>query len=398
MSLTKNDLIQYLCSGCKPPSDWRIGVEHEKFLYTQEGKRADYNQHIAPLLQSIAHEQNWTPLLDQGKIIGLHKGQASITLEPGGQFELSGSPLSSLKEIKAELQEHFSLLEPYLKKYGLTMVFKGYDSLTPPDQVPLMPKQRYGIMLPYMSTKGSLGHEMMLNTCTVQVNLDFSSEEDMVMKFRVSVALQGLATALFANSPYSHQGISYQSYRRHIWNHTDQDRCGLPLFVFDQDMGFEKYVDFALSVPMYFVVRNGKYLNREGLSFKDFMEGKLPHDEEATLTDWVDHLTTIFTEVRLKTYLEMRGADTGPLPFLMALPAFWIGLLYDKATLKQAYAWIQTWSVKDIITLSQTAPLILKSDLKELALKALDLSSQGLQGLEKGAGAYLSPLYQRLVD
>lgn len=361
-----------------------------------KGKRATYIDHISLLLKDIAHELGWNPILDQGHIVGLHHNHKAITLEPGGQFELSGAPLKTLKEIDHELNDYFNLLAPYLKKYNLDLLFKGYDPHTSLDQISFMPKQRYSIMAPYMETKGHLGHHMMKNTCTVQVNLDFESEEDMVKKFRVAVALQSIVTALFANSSMKENtDTGYKSFRRHIWTDTDADRCGLPLFVFDKDMGFEKYAQFAFQVPMYFIVREGRYINMAGYSFEKFIKGQLPVDYEPLLQDWIDHLTTIFTEVRLKTYLEMRGADSGTYDYLMALPAFWMGLLYHAPTLNKVYDWIQTWSKEDIKDMAYVAAQKGHEGLKDICLQTLHYAHAGLECLDPLSTSYLSILFEK---
>lgn len=388
-----DDLLGYFYAGCKPKESWAIGLEHEVFLLTKSGKRAEYDPHIACLLSSFADKYSWQPYYEAGYLIALKKDGSAITLEPGGQFELSGAPYKTLQQVSLELQHYYECLNPLLKELNLTVLSLGCDPHTVLQDVPWMPKKRYGIMAPYMKQKGTLGQEMMTSTSTVQVNLDYSSQADMIKKFRVSVALQSIATALFANSPMKNgQRGAYQSYRRHIWTDTDADRCGLPLFVFDEDMSFAKYAHYALDVPMYFIIRNGHYISMAGASFKDFMAGRLKCDEQPCVQDWVDHLTTVFTEVRLKSYLEMRGADSGNYDHLMALPAFWVGLLYDEATCDKAYDWISGWSKGTLESMALEASKNGIHALKNECETALALAHKGLQTVEPSSEHHLKYL------
>ncbi|THG18458.1 hypothetical protein TEA_009665 [Camellia sinensis var. sinensis] len=327
--LTKEDLVAYLASGCKPKEKWRIGTEHEKFGFESETLRPMKYEQIAELLNGIAERFDWDKIMEGDNIIGLKQGKQSISLEPGGQFELSGAPLETLHQTCAEVNSHLYQVKAVAEEMGIGFLGIGFQPKWGLKDIPIMPKGRYEIMRNYMPKVGTLGLDMMFRTCTVQVNLDFSSEVDMIRKFRAGLALQPIATALFANSPFTEgKPNGYLSMRSQIWTDTDNNRAGMLPFVFDDSFGFEQYVDYALDVPMYFVYRKKKYIDCSGLSFRDFMAGKLAPipGELPTLNDWENHLTTIFPEVRLKRYLEMRGADGGPWRRLCALPAFWDGL------------------------------------------------------------------------
>jgi glutamate--cysteine ligase len=315
----KNELVEYMASGCKPPDRWRLGTEHEKFGFTRadckplpyEGERG-----IQAVLEGLAAQYQWRPVLEHGRTIALLDDTgASITLEPGGQLELSGALLSDLHETCREVNTHLQQVKAVSDPLGVAFLGMGFHPLGRREDMQWMPKARYRIMKSYMPKVGGMGLDMMCRTCTVQVNLDFASEADMVLKFRTSLALQPLATALFADSPFVEgQPCGYASYRSHVWEDTDPDRTGILPFVFESGMGFERYVDYMLDVPMYFVYRDGEYIDASGLSFHDFLAGKLSVLPGAlpTIKDWEDHLTTAFPEVRLKRFLEMRGADGGP--------------------------------------------------------------------------------------
>lgn len=358
---SKADLVAYLTEGSKPREQWRIGTEHEKFAYRLDDlTRLPYEgpTSIKALLEGL-QRFGWQPVSEKGKIIALSDNGASISLEPGGQFELSGAPLENLHQTCDEVHTHLAQVREVASEMGAGFLGLGFDPKWRREDIPIMPKGRYGIMLDYMQKKGNLGRDMMLRSCTVQVNLDFASEADMVEKFRVSLALQSVATALFANSPFTEgRPNGFQSFRSHIWTDTDPDRCGVLPFVFEDGMGFERYVEHALDVPMYFVYRDGTYINASGQSFRDFMDGRLPAlpGERPFLSDWVDHLTTLFPEVRLKRYLEMRGADGGPWGRLCALPALWVGLLYDDAAQKAAAELAGRLSIADIERLRLEVP------------------------------------------
>jgi glutamate--cysteine ligase len=386
----KRQLIDYLEAGNKPKADWRIGTEHEKFVFDRQTLRPvsyEAPNGIGALLKGLTRF-GWEAIEESGKIIALAMNGESITLEPGGQFELSGAPLRNIHETCREVGTHLRQVKEVSDELGIGVLGMGFNPKWSRAETPWMPKGRYQIMRDYMPKRGRLGIDMMIRTCTVQTNLDFSSEADMVKKFRVSLALQPIATALFADSPFTEgKPNGYLSYRSHIWTDTDPDRCGILPFVFEDGMGFERYVDYMLDVPMYFVYRDGRYLDASGQSFRAFLEGKLPAlpGEIPTTGDWADHLTTAFPEVRLKRFLEMRGADGGPWERLCALPAFWVGLLYDSVALDAAWDMVKDWSIADHELLRREVPkAALKTPFKgrtvrDLALETLAIARAGLQ-------------------
>ncbi len=387
----KAQLISYLEDGCKGHADWRIGTEHEKFGYTLDNKRRlPYagERSIRMILEGLAERFGWEPVFEGGNPIALIKNECSVTLEPGGQLELSGAPVRNVHETCDEVNTHLAQVKEVAEPFGIGMVGLGFEPKWARDDIPWMPKGRYKIMRAYMPTKGSLGLDMMLRSCTVQVNLDFSSEADMVKKFRVGLALQPVATALFANSPFTEgKPNGFLSYRSHLWTDTDPDRCGILPFLFEDGMGFERYADYALDVPMYFVYRNGEYLDASGQSFRDFMAGRLPAlpGEIPSTTDWADHLSTIFPEVRLKRFLEMRGADGGPWRYLCALPAFWVGLLYDESALGAAWDLVKDWTAEEHAALRAEVPRralgtpFRASTVGEVAREVLAIAEAGLK-------------------
>ncbi len=386
----KAELVAWLESGCKPEAAWRIGTEHEKIGYHREdltplayrgarGIRAVFERLMG---------HGWRPVYEGGDVIALTSGRQSITLEPGGQLELSGAPLETVHQTCDEVNGHLAQLRPVGEELGIGFLGIGMQPKWRREDIPVMPKRRYDIMRAYMPRKGALGLDMMLRTCTVQTNLDFESEADMVRKFRVSLALQPVATALFANSPFTDgKPNGFLSYRTHVWSDTDPDRCGVPAFVFEDGMGFEAYADYALDVPMYFVHRDGRYVDVAGRSFRDFLAGKLPElpGDRPTGADWEHHLTTIFTEVRLKRYLEMRGADGGPWHMLCALPALWVGLLYDRDALAEAEALVAGWTHADVARLrAATARRGLEAThagrpVRDIARDVLAIARRGLR-------------------
>lgn len=387
----RQQLVEWFVSGSKPREDWRIGTEHEKFVFTRQDLRpAPYEgkASIRSILEGLAVRFGWTPVEEDGRPIALSKKGCSITLEPGGQFELSGAPLRNLHETCAEVNGHLAEVKEVCDPLGMGMLGLGFAPTWTRQEMPWMPKGRYDVMRRYMPTRGKLGLDMMLRTCTVQTNLDYLDEADMVRKFRVSLALQPIATALFANSPLTEgKPNGFKSYRSHVWTDTDPDRCGILPFVFEDGFGFERWVDYLLDVPMYFIHRSGEYLDAAGLSFRDFMEGRLPilPGEQPLMSDWADHVTTVFPEVRLKTYLEMRGADGGPWRRLCALPAFWVGLLYDASALDAAEALVQDWTAEDHARLRQEVPRLALDTpfrgrpLNALAGEVLGIASEGLK-------------------
>lgn len=349
----REQLAEYLASGCKPPQDWRIGTEHEKFGYDlarrlplpYEGACS-----IRAMLEGLRDRFGWEEVREGDALIGLVKGGANVSLEPGGQLELSGAPIETIHQTCDEVNEHLREVKEIADRIGAGFIGLGAAPEWREDQMPVMPKGRYALMTPYMNRVGTTGTWMMYRTCTVQVNLDFASEADMVAKFRASLALQPVATALFAASPFwEGKANGWQSWRARIWRDLDPARTGMLPFVFEDGMGFERYVDYALDVPMYFVYRDGRYIDALGMSFRDFLDGRLPAlpGEKPTLSDWADHLTTIFPEVRIKKFMEMRGADGGPWRKICALPALWVGLLYHGPSLAAAWDLCKGWTAEE---------------------------------------------------
>ena len=398
----RSQLAEYLSSGCKPKDDWRIGTEHEKFGYCKdsllpipyEGERS-----VLAVLEGLRDGHGWTPVEEGGKLIGLEKNGANVSLEPGGQLELSGAPLTSIHETCDEVNAHLKDVKDIADKVGVGFIGLGAAPVWTHEQMPLMPKGRYKLMDSYMGTVGTMGTSMMRRTCTVQVNLDFASEADMVQKLRVALALQPVATALFANSPFfDGKPNGHKSWRSRIWRDLDDSRTGTLPFVFEEGFGFDHYVDYALDVPMYFVYRDGKYINALGQSFRDFLRGALPAlpGEKPTLSDWADHLTTCFPEARIKKYMEMRGADGGPWRRLCALPALWTGLMYDQNSLDAAWDLAKGWDLETREALRVAASVDgLQADthgvnMMDLAREVVALSDAGLRARAKqGAGGLI---------
>ena len=382
-------MIDYLASGSKPKSDWRIGTEHEKIGFCKAKNLPlpyDGTCSIKGMLEGL-QRFDWAPVEENGHLIALKRDGASVSLEPGGQLELSGAPLEHVHQTCGEVARHLREVQEVADEMGAGFLSLGFRPDTKLEDVPIMPKGRYKIMRDYMQKVGTMGREMMFRTCTVQTNLDFSSESDMVKKFRVSLALQPIATALFANSPLTEGKLNgYKSFRSRVWLDTDADRTGMLPFVFEDGFGFEQYVDYALTVPMYFVYRDGKYLDASGQDFRHFLDGKLDvvPGQVATMGDFENHLSTIFPEVRLKTFLEMRGADTGPWNELCALPAFWVGLLYDQTALDAAWDFVKDWTEDERQSLRDTVPAqglqakFRNTTVNELARQVLEISRLGL--------------------
>ncbi len=385
----KRQLVEYIEQGNKPPAEWRIGTEHEKFAFDLKSLRTlpyEGPNGIGALLRAM-QRFGWQPIEENGNVIALANGGCSITLEPGGQFELSGAPVETIHKTCDEVQTHLKQVKEVGTELGIGMLGMGFQPKWSRAETPWMPKGRYKIMGDYMPKKGKLGLDMMLRTCTVQVNLDFESEADMVKKMRVGLALQPLATALFADSPFTEgKPNGFFSYRSHIWTDTDPDRSGMLPFVFEPGMGFERYVDYLLDMPMYFVYRDGRYIDASGQSFRDFIAGRLPAlpGEIPGMGDWVDHMTTAFPEVRLKRFLEMRGADGGPWDRLCALPALWVGLVYDSQSLDAAWDLVKDWTTAEMAALRSEVPRrALKTSLRgrplrELAREILHIAHGGL--------------------
>lgn len=395
-------MAEYLAQGCKPKEAWRIGTEHEKFGYCKdtllplpyEGPRS-----IKAMLEGLRDEFGWSALEEAGNIIGLEKNGANVSLEPGGQLELSGAPLETIHETCDEVNVHLKEVHQVADKIGARFIGLGAAPVWTHEQMPVMPKGRYGLMTEYMGKVGTLGTQMMYRTCTVQVNLDFGSEADMVQKLRVALALQPVATALFANSPFLEGKLNgHKSWRSRIWRDLDADRTGMLPFVFENGFGFERWVEYALDVPMYFVYRDGKYINALGQSFRDFLQGKLPAlpGETPTLSDWADHLTTVFPEARIKQFIEMRGADGGPWRRLCALPAFWVGLTYDQGALDAAWDLVKGWDAEMREALRVAAAQdglqarVGAVNMQELAGEVVAIAEAGLRARAKpGAGGMI---------
>ncbi|MBW7055926.1 glutamate--cysteine ligase [Paracoccus bogoriensis] len=348
----RDQLAAYIASGEKPKADWRIGTEHEKFGYdiaTLKPLPYEGPVSITAMLTGLRDRFGWSPVLEAGNLIGLERNGANISLEPGGQLELSGAPLETIHQTCDEVNGHLAEVQAVARDIGAGFIGLGAAPIWSQDEMPMMPKGRYRLMTDYMGRVGRLGTQMMYRTCTVQVNLDFASEADMVQKLRVALALQPVATALFANSPFLNgKPNGMKSWRAHIWQNLDPARTGMLPFVFEDGFGYEAWVDYVLDVPMYFVYRDGKYINALGQSFRDFLDGRLPAlpGEVPTLSDWADHMTTVFPEARVKKYIEMRGADGGPWRRLCALPALWVGLIYDQGALDAAWDLVKGWDAQ----------------------------------------------------
>lgn len=386
----QRQLVEFLEKGGKPKSHWRIGTEHEKFVFRLADLRPvpyEGETGIGAFLEAMT-AFGWEPVIEDGQPIALQRGAAAVTLEPSGQLELSGEPLATLHQSCEEVNAHLREVRQVANDFGLGLIGLGFQPLWRRDQMPWMPKARYAIMHRYMPQRGSLGLDMMTRTCGVQVNLDFRDEADMIRKLRVGLALQPVATALFANSPFYEGAPSeYLSYRSLIWTDTDPDRCGILPFVFDAGMGFERYVEYALDVPMYLVRREGRYIDASGQSFRDFLAGRLPAlpGQLPILSDWEDHLTTLFPEARLKQFLELRGADAGPWGRLCALPALWVGLLYDETALDAASQLVADWTQEERQGLRDGVPRwglqtpFRGHSLQAVAKEVLGIAERGLQ-------------------
>ena len=396
-------LAEYLAEGCKPKEDWRIGTEHEKFGYCKDTHNPlpyDGDRSVKAVLTGLRDTYGWQALEEGGNIIGLQKDGANISLEPGGQLELSGAPLETIHQTCDEVNIHLREVKSVADGIGVGFIGLGAAPEWRHEDMPLMPKGRYKLMDGYMQKVGTMGTTMMRRTCTVQVNLDFASEADMVQKLRVALALQPVATALFANSPFFEgQPNGHRSWRSRVWRALDADRTGMLPFVFEDGFGFERWADYALDVPMYFVYRDGEYIDALGQSFRDFLKGDLPAlpGETPTLSDWADHLTTIFPEARIKKFIEMRGADGGPWRRLCALPALWVGLLYDQGALDAAWDLCKGWSASQRDGLRIAASEVgLKAkvdgiSMHELARQVVDIADAGLKARARPGSGGLIP-------
>ena len=398
-----SQLAEYLASGCKPKQDWRIGTEHEKFGYCKDTLRPipyEGPRSILAVLEGLRDLHGWAPVEEAGKLIGLEKDGANVSLEPGGQLELSGAPLENIHQTCDEVNEHLRDVKDIADKVGVGFIGLGAAPVWRHEDMPLMPKGRYKLMDSYMQKVGTMGRTMMRRTCTVQVNLDFASEADMVQKLRVALALQPVATALFANSPFFEgKPNGHKSWRARVWRDLDPARTGMLPFVFDEGFGFEAYAEYALDVPMYFVYRDGQYIDALGQSFRDFLRGELPAlpGEKPTLSDWADHLTTTFPEARIKKYMEMRGADGGPWRRLCALPAFWVGLMYDQSALDAAWDIAKGWDAETREALRVAASVdglqarVGDIRMHDVAREVLALSEAGLKARARAGAGGLVP-------
>jgi glutamate--cysteine ligase len=412
---SRDDLVAWFEQGCKPKSQFRIGTEHEKFAFTVAGRRpVPYGgpRGIRALLDGMQGMLGWDPIMERENIIGLADvtGGGAISLEPGGQFELSGAPVETVHQTASELFAHLAQVREVARPLGIGFLGLGMTPDWTRADMPVMPKGRYKIMTAYMPKVGTLGLDMMYRTCTVQTNLDFASEPDMVKKMQVSLALQPVATALFANSPFTEgKPNGFLSFRSEIWRDTDNQRAGMLPWVFEPGMGFERYVDYALDVPMYFVKRGDEYIDVSGRSFRDHLAGKLIPGDRATLSDWANHVSTIFPEVRLKRYIEMRGSDGGPWRRLPSLPAYWVGLIYDDANLDACWDIVKGWTAEERQKLRDDVPrlgfkaAVRGRTLLQLAGETLSLAEQGLIRRKRldhngrDETRYLRPL-QEIVD
>ena len=386
-----DQLAALLADGCKPKADWRIGTEHEKFGYFKDTHLPlpyEGECSVKAMLEGLRDEFGWSPVLEAGNIIGLEKDGANVSLEPGGQLELSGAPLENIHQTCDEANEHLREVQQIADRIGAGYIGLGAAPEWTHEQMPMMPKGRYRLMSSYMDRVGTHGKQMMFRTCTVQVNLDFASEPDMVQKFRVALALQPVATALFADSPFFEgKPNGHKSWRSRIWRGLDDARTGMLPFVFEDGMGFERYVDYVLDVPMYFVYRDGKYIDALGQSFRDFLKGELPAlpGEKPLMSDWADHLTTVFPEARIKQYMEMRGADAGPWRRICALPALWVGLMYDQSSLDAAWDLCKGWDAEKREALRVAASVdgiaahVDGTSMLELSKEVLKISEAGLK-------------------
>ena len=415
---SRDQLVEAIASGAKPKSEWRVGTEHEKFgFYLADHSPVPYdgNRGIRRLLEAMEGLLGWQPIEDDGKIIGLTDpvGQGAISLEPGGQFELSGAPLATIHQTAREVNAHLTQVRECATPLGIGFLGVGFSPKWTRAETPVMPKSRYAIMARYMPKVGGKGLDMMFRTCTIQANLDFGDEADMVTKMRVGLALQPVVTAMFANSPFTEgKPNGFQTYRSEIWLDTDRDRTGMLPFAFERGFGFERYVDYALDVPLYFVKRGAIYHDVAGASFRDLMAGKLKDlpGERATLSDWTNHLSTLFPEVRLKKYLEMRGADGGEGRVISAVPAFWVGLLYDSVALDAAWQIVQDWTEEERHQLRNNIPLTALATpfrnrtVGDIAAEVVALAKAGLarrahknaQGIDETA--YLADVEETLAS
>lgn len=406
--LTKEEMLNFFKDGCKNKKAWKIGTEHEKFGFFKKDYRPIDYKTIEQILNKLSENYHWVKIYEKDKLISLKKNNATITLEPGGQIELSGAPLKNLFLTCNEVNNHQLELKKISDELGVGYMGIGFNPKWPLSYFPTIPKKRYEIMKRYMKKVGKNGLDMMHRTTTIQANLDFSSEKDMVDKFRASLAIQPVISAIFSSSPFKDSKLSgYTSYRSQVWRNTDSSRCGLLPFVFEEEFSFERYVDYLMSVPMYFIIRDDNYIDCTGFTFNDFLKGKIKFSTKIypTIQDWKIHLTTVFPEVRLKTYLEFRGVDGGPWKNVCALPAFWVGLLYDEKNLEYLLGLIKNWNKDDRLNFyKDVSKRGLQSEtpdgesIKVLAKKILNLAFVGLERRNitknnKNESHFLEPLF-----
>jgi glutamate--cysteine ligase len=408
---SREQMIEAMSAGAKPRAAWRIGTEHEKHVYRKNPVRPvpyEGGDGVRALLAGIQERTGWTYFYDHDNPIGLRNLEpiGGISLEPGGQFELSGAPQPTIHDAAKELDAHLADCHAVGEALNIHFLGLGTTPIWPVRDIPRMPKSRYGIMTPYMDRVGTLGTSMMYRSATIQANVDFADEADMVLKMRVSLALQPIVTALFANSPFiDGKPSGYLSFRSHIWLNTDPGRTGMLPFVFDEGFGFDRYVEYALDVPMYFVIRDGQYVNVAGESFRAFLRGELPQlpGDKPSVKDWVNHLSTLFPEVRLKNYLEMRGADMGDRAHVLALPALWVGLLYDADALGEVWDRLKSWTADEMRWLRRAVPETAIHTsfrgclLSDMAREIVDLGRAGLRRRGFGEEVYLAPLDETLA-
>ncbi|WP_374299551.1 glutamate--cysteine ligase [Paracoccus sp. (in: a-proteobacteria)] len=400
---SRDQLAAYIASGEKPRDAWRIGTEHEKFGYDKASLMPlpyEGSCSVHAMLTGLQERFGWTPVMEADKLIGLERDGANISLEPGGQLELSGAPLETIHQTCDEVNRHLAEVKEVADRIGAGFIGLGAAPIWSQDQMPMMPKGRYRLMTDYMDRVGTLGKQMMYRTCTVQVNLDFGSEADMVQKMRVALSLQPVANALFANSPFlDGKPNGWKSWRAHIWQNLDGARTGMLPFVFEDGFGYDAWVDYVLNVPMYFVYRDGKYIDALGQSFRDFLDGRLPAlpGQVPTLSDWADHMTTVFPEARVKKYIEMRGADGGPWRRLCALPALWVGLIYDRTALDAAWDLVKGWDHETRESWRREAGIhaldaqVNGVRMHDLARRVVEIAEQGLKNRARAGSGGMVP-------
>jgi glutamate--cysteine ligase len=407
-----DQLVEFLRRSEKPPERWRVGTEHEKVgLWVPELRPVPYEgeRGIAALLDAVAESDGWTRLREGEHLVALRKDGASVTLEPGGQLELSGAPLRTIHETCSEFQTHLAMMKRVCEPLGIVWLGLGMHPIHGVPEIPSMPKSRYRIMRSYLPARGSLSLEMMYATATVQANYDFSDEADMVAKMRTALAVSPIVSAIFANSSLSEgKANGFVSRRLHIWQHTDPERTGLLPFVFEPDMGYRRYIEWALDVPMFFFVREGSYHPAGGMTFRRFLrEGW--GEQRATFADFDRHLTTLFPEVRLKHVIEVRGADAVPPGLTCSLPALWKGILYDADALEAAWRLVgdatqeEREAARSEVSRRGLAAHYAGRPMLELAGELARTASEGLRRIghagrrDPDESSFLDPVFEQLA-